>query len=233
MLLKIRSFLILAVAIFALAISSTECAQAQTHVSTRKVGKKAFIVPRTINPRTSDAFMRKACVGVIADLNGLEALLAALNDLIIQLQNIAGGLANANLIITPPRLCLPDLDFGATVNIPNLDNLTSCLGSFSVKVSTPDFSGVGSCLANFLPSLDLKIPNFDPNQTLACLGNLNATLDLPNLRALLNAIAHNVGAIIAALQGNLASLNAKLDPNFFLQLKALAQMCSRAGFRQR
>ncbi len=181
---------------------------------------------KMIDQKTGDAFMRRYCANINVDLSKLQELLAALNELIAALR---AGVGNVGIQITPPKLCMPDVDFGANVNIPDLSNIMQCLGSFSVQVTTPDFSNVGSCLSALIPSLDYSF-NFDPSQTLSCLNNLSFSIDIPNIRRLIEAIQRLIASLA---DGVLAKINASFDPDFFLHVKALASMCKRAKLNAR
>ena len=184
-----------------------------------------------IDYRNSQQFMRRYCLNVSAKINGLQSLISSLRGIISALSKINLDLGSAALTFDPPTLCLPNLDLNVDIQTPSLDGLAKCMGGVNFQVQAPDLSGVASCMANLAPTLMIEMPTLDTSQILGCLTNVNVTLDIDGLKDLVSSIAKALASVFASLKDLGASFNLKFNAAFFADIRALATLCKRAGFR--
>ncbi len=186
-----------------------------------------------IQGNTPQDFVDFFCVNVKVKPGELQALVRALQDLLASLEFIRLDLGSFGVELNPPSACLPNFNFN--FNIPGLDGLLACMNQINLKIDIqpPDLSGVGQCLAGLLPSLDLQLPNFNPQSMLSCLGNINANIDLSSLLSSLNNIIRAISEIVEALKHLLPTIEALIDPNFLLSIKWLNNYCRKNRARYR
>ena len=182
--------------------------------------------------RNSDVFMERYCLYVAGDLAGLQALAKAILDLISRLEAINLDLLNFKASITPPSLaCLNNLAISGNIKGPDFSALSQCLNGISVKVDLPNLNDLTSCLQGLIPRISVSLPSFDPSQ---CLPNIS--IDLPNLQDLVNQIAAIIDAVkdvLAALKNLMPKIQAGINPALIAHLKALANLCLKSGLRPR
>ncbi len=184
-----------------------------------------------IDYRNSQQFMRRYCLNVSAKINGLQNLLNSLKGILAALSKVNIDLGSAALTFDPPTLCLPNLDLDVNIQTPSIQGLANCMQGLNFQVQAPNLSGVASCMAALAPTLAIEIPTFDTSQLLGCLSNVNVTLDIDGLKDLVSSIAKALASVFASLKDLTASFNVKFNAAFFADIKALATLCKRAGFR--
>jgi len=117
--------------------------------------------------------------------------------------------------------------------VPGLDALAACFQGLNFGIQLPNFDGLAKCITDLAPSVDVSLPNIDPNAMLACFTNVDFSIDIHALTSNLAGLIRAVMDIIASLKNLKLKVLVKFDPSFFAALRALANMCRRAGPRGR
>lgn len=183
------------------------------------------------NLNRSAKFMQRYCLHVNGKLKGLNELVTKVNALIDVIENIKAALSKVGVEVKVPQMCTPDVMFGVDLSIPGLESIGRCFAGLNFSIQLPNFNDMAACLLAEIPKIDVVLPSIDTDAMLACLANLDNTLDIKGLAAQLAAIMSALVGILDSLQHLKLTLTAKLDANLFVALKALGRMCSQAGMR--